>query len=246
MFGFGYYTPVLILQAFCLYHAYKNNNQQKWYWIIIFFPVIGCVIYLYDNFYSRHQLKSVSEVAMNLVNSNRKIEQLERDVTFNDNVTNKSNLADAYMAVKRYEEAVKLYESCLTGFRADDPDMQMKLLSAYYQNKNYKGAIVLGQKLSGFKDFKNSEERIALGWAYYFENDHAKALEIFKDLDRPYTNYKHRIEYSKLLLQLSKPEEAERGLELLMKEFEMLKGHERSSNKGLMREAKDLALLTRS
>src|SRR4051812_13448934 len=98
MFGFGYYTPFLILQAFCLYHAYKNNNQQKWYWIIIFFPVVGCVIYLYDNFYSKHKLQSISEVAKNLVNSNRRIEQLERDVKFNDNVTNKVNLADAYMA----------------------------------------------------------------------------------------------------------------------------------------------------
>ncbi|MFL5728659.1 MAG: CDC27 family protein [Cytophagaceae bacterium] len=240
MFGFGYYTPVLILQAFCLYHAYKNNNQQKWYWIILFFPLGGCLIYLYDNFYSRNKLKSFSEVAKNIVNSNRRIEQLEREVKFNDNVTNKINLADAYMTVDRYEEAVKLYESCLTGFRSDDPFVQMKLLSAYYQHKNYKKVIELGQKLSGYKDFKNSEQRIALAWAYYFENDHAKCLEVFKDCNRTFTNYKHRVEYSKALLQLNKPEEAEGVLASLLEEFELLKGYERSATRGLMREAKEL------
>jgi hypothetical protein len=214
--------------------------KQKWYWIIIFFPVVGCVIYLYDNFYSRNQLRSFSEAAKTLVNSNRRIEQLEKNVKFNDNVTNKLNLAQAYASIGRYEEAVKLYESCLKGFSSEDPVIQMNLLSACYQNKNYKRVIELGQKLSGYKDFTNSQERIALAWAYYYEGDQAKAIGVFNDLNRSYTNYKHRVEYTKLLIKLDKQEEAEDVLARLLEEFELIKGYERSSNRGLIREAKAL------
>lgn len=236
----GYYTPFLLLQAFCLYHAYKNNNQQKWYWIILFFPVIGCLIYLYDNFYSKNRVRTVSETVKTMVNSNHRIEQLEKAFRFNDSLSNKINLADAYMLAGRYKEATELYESCLTGFRGEDPEILMKLLSAYFQGTEYTKAILIGEKLTGYKPFKNSEERIALAWAYHFEENQDAALEIFKDTHKPYTNYKHRIEYAKLLLKTAQEEEAERILTLLIEEFGFLKGHERTVNKNLIREAKNL------
>ncbi len=241
MLGFGYYTPVLIIQIICLYHAYKNNNQQKWYWLIIFFPVGGCLIYAYDNFYSRNKLQSISEIAKNLVDSNRKIELLKREVMFNGSVTNKLNLGDAYMSVKSYADAVNMYETCLEGFRSDDPIIQMKLLSAHYQLANYKEVIGLGEKLSSDNDFKNSEERIALGWSYFFENDHSSAEVLFKDLNRTFTNYRHRVEFVKILLKLGKPEEAKELIAQLLMEFELHKGNERSSSRSLVKEAKELA-----
>jgi hypothetical protein len=238
---FGFYTPVLILQAFCLYHAYKNNNQQKWYWMIIFFPVGGCLIYLYDSFYNTNKLRNVSEVAKNLVNSNRRIELLERDVKINDSTINKLNLADAYMTINRLEEAVKIYESCLTGFRSEDPVIQMKLLSAYFSTSEYKKVIDLGEKLSNHKEFKNSEERIALGWAYFFLNNSSTAINIFNDLNIAFANYRHRVEYTKLLLRMEKREEAASVLNQLLEEFDLIKGHERSVNRSFAREAKELS-----
>ncbi len=236
----GYYTPVLILQALCLYHAYKNNNQQKWYWLILFFPVFGCLIYLYENFYSKRLISNLSEGVKALGNSNHRVEQLERQVKFNDSYTNKVNLADAYMRVQRYEDAVNLYEKCLEGFMAEDPVLLMKLLSAYYQNGNYKKVIFIGEKLSSNKTFKNAEERIALAWSYFFDNQQSVAIDIFKDLDKSYTNFRHRIEYSKLLIKLDQHESAETILQVLMEEFDHMKPLERKVNKPLVSETKKL------
>ncbi|MBO9702823.1 MAG: tetratricopeptide repeat protein [Sporocytophaga sp.] len=236
----GYYTPVLILQALCLYHAYKNNNQQKWYWLILFFPVFGCLIYLYENFYSKRFISNLSEGVKALGNSNHRIEQLERQVKFNDSYTNKVNLADAYMRVQRYEEAVNLYEMCLEGFMAEDPVLLMKLLSAYYQNGNYKKVIFIGEKLTSNKTFKNAEERIALAWSYFFDNQQSVAIDIFKDLDKTYTNFRHRIEYSKLLIKLDQQEAAELKLQVLMEEFEHMKPLERKVNRPLISETKKM------
>ena len=42
---FRFYTPILILQVFCLYHAYKNKSENWWYFLILMFPLIGSLIY---------------------------------------------------------------------------------------------------------------------------------------------------------------------------------------------------------
>jgi len=59
-----------------------------------------------------------------VVNSNYKIEQLEKSLRFVDNYANKLNLADAYMDHGRFKEAVDLYQGCLNSFMADDIDLQ--------------------------------------------------------------------------------------------------------------------------
>ncbi|HEY8937946.1 MAG TPA: hypothetical protein VIM65_22140 [Cyclobacteriaceae bacterium] len=119
-----YYSPLLILQGFCLYHAYKNHAEQRWYWLIMFLPGIGCIIYLYQNFYSSRNIKNIEQGLKQVVNSNYKIEQLEKSLRFVDNYANKLNLADAYMDHGRFKEAVDLYQGCLNSFMADDIDLQ--------------------------------------------------------------------------------------------------------------------------
>ncbi|MFN7330866.1 MAG: hypothetical protein ACK5UP_15310, partial [Bacteroidota bacterium] len=128
-----FYTPVLILQAVTLYLAYRNNAEQRWYWFIIFFPGLGSILYLFDQYYSRKNLNSLTETIKEVVNSNHKTEQLEKALRFSDNTKNKLNLADAYMEIGRYADAINLYQSTLTGFMEDDPGVRMKLLDAQFR-----------------------------------------------------------------------------------------------------------------
>src|SRR6187402_50163 len=135
----GFYTPLLIIQALCLYHAYRNNAEQRWYWLIIFIPGIGCALYAYHHLYSRENVQTITQTVKEVVNSNYRIEQLEKALRFSENVTNKINLADAYMQVARYNDAAVLYKDSMQGFMADDPTVQMKLLHAYFLQQDYAG-----------------------------------------------------------------------------------------------------------
>src|SRR5688572_7803410 len=148
---YGLYAPVLILQAFCVYHAYRNNAEQRWYWLIVFFPVVGCGIYLFHHFYNRNSIEAIAEGVKVIVNSNYEVEQLEKAFHFSDNLKNRTNLADAYVRSGRYEEAINLYRQSLTGFMADDPSLRMKLLNAFFLNQNYTEAITLGNLLGSEK-----------------------------------------------------------------------------------------------
>jgi hypothetical protein len=236
----GLYTPLLILQAFCIYHAYRNNVEQRWYWFIIFFPGVGCALYLYHALYSRNNLQKLTESVKDVVNTNYRIEKLEKAVQFSDSTTNKINLADGYVAYGRYEEAIALYESCLIGYMADDPIIRMKILRAFYCNKNFDRAVTMGELLDNDKEFKNAEERIDYAWSLYRLGRTGPARFVFNDMNRSYTNYKHRVEYCRFLLELGEPLEAGELLKDLVQELDHMKGPERRLYRNVIREIREL------
>jgi hypothetical protein len=237
---FGLYTPILLLQAFCIYHAYKNNAESRWYWFILIFSVFGCAFYLYETFYSRRNISTISETVKAVINTNYHIEKLEQAYKFSDNLTNSINLADAYVQYGRYDDALKLYLAAGTGFMADDPGIQMKLLNAYFLNKNYDEAIAIGKSLEPQKVFNNAEQRIDYAWALYAAGKTDSAEATFKDLDRSYTNYPHRLAYCKFLMDTGRQNEMQSKAASLLDEFEHMKGPERKLYRSIRHEVRAL------
>ena len=236
----GYYTPVLILQAFCLYHAYRNNSMQTWFWLILFLPGIGCAIYLYHHFYNRSNMETLAEGVKNVVNTNYRLEQLERAHRLSDNITTKTNLASAYTTYGRYDDAITLYKECLNGFMADDPGLQTKLMQTYFLKKEYNEVIGLGQNLLGDKEFRKSEERVSYAWALYYNGNTNDAEKEFQDMDKSSANHWKRMEYAKFLLLTGKKENALDKLNTLLEEFDLMRGGERKVNGATIREVRDL------
>jgi hypothetical protein len=236
----GFYTPVFLLQAFCVYHAYRNNVEQRWYWLILFFPLVGCLIYLFHNFNNVSTLKNLEENVKSVVISNYRIEQLEKTLRFSDSHKNKINLADEYVKVVRYADAIALYESCMEGFMSDDPTLKMKLLHAHFLNGNYASAVDQGNSLTSEKAFRNSEQRVVFAWALHQTGQSVLAESNFADMDKSFSNYYHRLEYCKFLIQTEKVELAKEKLADLVQEFDHVKGPERRLNRDTFREIKDL------
>ena len=237
----GFYTPILILQAFCLYHAYRNNSMQTWFWLILFLPGIGCAIYLYHHFYNRNNIETLAEGVKNVVNTNYKLEQLEKAHRLSDNTATKTNLAAAYATYGRFDDAINLYQECLTGFMADDPTLQMKLLQTYFLKKDYDAAVRLGANLQYEKEFRNSDERVSFAWALYYTGNTVDSEKEFQEMDRSSANHWHRMEYSKFLVLTGRKDVAHEKLNTLLEEFDLMRGGERRVNSSTIREVKELA-----
>lgn len=237
---FRFYTPLLILQAVTLYLAYRNNAEQRWYWLIIFFPGLGSLLYLFDQYYNRKNISSLTEAVKEVVNSNHKTEQLEKALRFSDNTKNKLNLAAAYMEIGRYTDAARLYESTLIGFMEDDPGVRMKLLEAHFMAKSYEQAIALGEILESEKTFKNAEARISYAWALHHHGKPEVAEKVFHDMNKPFSNFKHRVAYGAFLSATSRKDEAKGLLEGIFEEFEHMSGPERKLHRDLNRDARNL------
>jgi hypothetical protein len=224
---YGFYTVIIILEAVCIYHAYRNNAEQRWYWFIFLFPVIGCLIYLYHHFFNRNTIANIAEGVKVVVNSNHRIDELEKAVKVTENVTNRLNLADAYVENNRFDEAIDLYLQTLNGFMEDDPLIRMKLLNAFYLKKDYSSAIDLGLKLEKEKSFLDSEQRISFAWALHYSGQTEAAAKLFELMDKSFTNYLQRVEYCKFLKETNQQDKLKDKMSELTEEFELMKSRER-------------------
>jgi hypothetical protein len=239
MFDYSqYYLVIIGLQGFCLFHAYKNNTQQKWYWLIIFLPLIGCLIYLYENFYNRRNISTITEGVKVLVYNNYALDKLEKEVKYSETLTNKMNLAEAYTERGRHEEAIKLYESCKKGIYNDSPELLQKLLRGYFLNKEFGKAIVIGQQLENVKSVGDMADKVGYAWALHYTGNTPKAEEIFKTIDVKFSNFPARIEYSKFLVEIGKSDDAIRILNAISEEHEGMDSYEKSAKRAVVREAK--------
>ena len=239
MFGY-YYTPILALQAFCMYHAYNRRVEQFWYWLIIFFPPIGPLFYLYKHFYTPININQLGETLKETVDSGYKVKKLEKELNFSDTVENKMRLADAYMQQNQFEAAYQLYQSCLNGIHKNDVDILKKTLMAAFANKDYAQAIVYGKQLEHDKFFKKSEERAALAWAYHYNGQNEAAEQEFKAMDSQFANYIQRIEYAKFLFNLGRKTDASAKLDTMLTEIEHMDSVERRSKRNYVSEIKSL------
>lgn len=237
---FRFFPLILVLQGFCIYHAYKNNTLQRWFFIIFFLPFIGSLIYLYVHFYSRQNIENLSEGVKSVLNTNYQIEKLEKELKVADTTTNRVRLADEYVNVGRIEEAITLYKASRNGISADDPDLLMKLIKASYLVKDYATVVDCGEKMKEDYAFKNTEERIAYAWSLYHLGQKEEANTHFQDMDARFANHKHRLEYSKFMQATERSKEAKDLLGELLEEFDQMDNREKNSKKPIMREVKKL------
>src|SRR5689334_23283961 len=110
-FANNYYFFILGLQAICVIHCLRRNNQGKWIWLIIFLPLIGCIIYIFSEILTGREIDRVSSGVGTMINPTGRIRKLEDRLKFADTFENKVALADAYLAGGQTEKAIALYES---------------------------------------------------------------------------------------------------------------------------------------
>lgn len=228
---------VILFQVYCFYHIYKNKDKAYWYIVIILFPMIGGFIYFITKALGPVGLGSMSEVQEAKPNLGN-IDELEQQVDLSDTVSNKIRLADAYVANENYKRAIEIYESCFNQFTEDDEELNEKLLAAYYFNQDYVNTIAFGKKLEQYKFFDNSKEKTYYAWSYFELNDDEMAEKIFLEMNIENTNFYHRKEYAKFLMEVDRHDEGKIILEDIVNEIKDMDPYERRSLKEITSEVK--------
>ena len=114
-FSTPFYAITIILQVICVFHCVKKGNQNKWIWIIVFFPIIGSLVYIFTEIFTRNEIRSVSAGVSEIISPSGSIRKLEENLRFTDTFNNRIALADAYLENGQTGKAIDLYESSLTG-----------------------------------------------------------------------------------------------------------------------------------
>ena len=234
------YPIVIMIQVFCMYHAYSNRSAQKWLWIILFFPVIGSLIYLYNHFYNRRNIENIKEEVRGSFIKNYTIDKLEQKVEFSDTFSNKLELADEHLTVGNFDRAIEILESCKVGTHKDDVYLNMKLLQSYYLKENFEKVLEYGKLLTDKKEFINSPQRIAFAWSSYHLGEIDEANKIFSNMDTQYSNYGNRLEYSYFLQDTKGDDHAQIKIEELLEEIQKMDSYEKRLNKKVIQEIRYL------
>lgn len=207
-----HYYLIVALQAFCLYHIYKNGKPYYWYFLIFFIPVIGPIIYFIVNIYNRRDAEKIQEEITSIINPTRKIKDLEKKIEFSDSYTNRIELADAYVDNQDMPNAIVNYKRTLLDVDQNDLYARQQLILCYFQLEDYVGVVEHAEIIMSKPEFKGSKQQFCYGLALKEIGKLEKAEEQLKQIDRPYSNYEERLELAKFYLENDRTSE---GKELL-------------------------------
>ncbi len=210
------YYLILALQIYCLYHLFKTKNQYYWFFIILFIPVIGSLIYIFTQIINSKDVSAIKEEMTNIINPTKKVLDLEKKLQFSDTFQNRVDLADAYLEIGDYLNAIEHYEKALdSNFRNDSYTIN-QLIKGYFHSDAFDKVIEYSVKIKSNSEFKKSQffYGIALEKKERFEEAES---ELYK-IDLNYSNYEERLYLAEFLIRRNQNENAKDVLSRMITE----------------------------
>ncbi len=190
----------VIIQAFFIFHVLRSGRPYWWAYIILSFPVLGCIIYYFvEIFPSSREHRSARKAVNQIVRTIKPDAELARraaELEICGSVDNKLALAEECERSGMYEEAVNLYRSCLTGLYAKDPKIIFALAQALLGNGQYANARAkINQLMLDHPAFRPNETRLLLARALEGEGD-AEATRVYEELIPAFRGLEARYRYA--------------------------------------------------
>lgn len=194
-------------------------------------PVIGCVIYLITQVYNKRDAEKLTNEITHIINPTKRIKDLEKQLAFSDSYQNRVNLADAYLEIKDYQNAMTHYEEALDGNAINDFYVIKQLIEALYQTEEDTKLIAFAEKINSHPEFKKSRTQFLYGLALKRIGELEAAEVNLKAIDVRYSFYEERFVLSEFLLDINKKEAAKEILETILSEAQhMTKPNKRLYN----------------
>lgn len=218
-----FYYLIIGLQGFCIYHLIKNRNEYYWLFLIIFIPVIGCVIYLITQVYNKRDANKLQDNLTAILVPTKKVNDLKKQLEFANTYQNRVNLANAYIEMKDYASAIPHYNEALKDSSQNDYYCKEQLVICYYYTENYELTISTAQKIKTHISFDKSEAQYTYALAFKKIGKLDEAEKELRKVDKRYSNYDKRLVLAKFLIELKKVNDAKTILTEISTEAQHMK-----------------------
>ena len=229
-FPYYYYYIAVAVQVICAIHCFHRGNQ-KWLWLIIFFPIVGSLIYIFTEMFTGNEIGKMQSGMGAVFNSSDKIKKLEENLRFTDTFKNKVALADALLEAGQTERAIALYEACLSWNFTVHEHVNIQLIYAYASIKRYEDIVTLAKQIYGLPQFTRSRAHMLYAIALWHTGNAEAAEKEFKLLNGRFSNYESRYRYGSFLIGMNRNGEAKKIFEEILHESSHLNGKEKRENK---------------
>ena len=235
-----YYYISIALQAICVIHCLRRGAEQKWIYLIVFLPVVGCIAYFYTEILpARRNVNWQGGLDFLFVSPAGRIKRLEANLRFTDTFNNRILLADAYRAAGRMDEAIELYSTSLTGAFSENEYVISKLISAYFETRQYEKLILLARKIYTVPQFARSEAHLFYARALDITGDKEAAEKEFKRMKGRFADFAARYQYGLFLHREGREKEAREILDGIVAEAPHLSPRERRYNRTWIQKSKE-------
>lgn len=209
---------VVFLIQFCFaYHAFKTRRPYWWIFVIMGFPVMGCLIYYFvevwpntrESTKARQALRKAVDGVSRSMDPEKELRRRIAELEQNPSVENRLALAAECVVSNMPEEAIRIYRGCLTGPFGSDPHIKFALAQAEVAARDAAGATRTAQDLlASHPGYKTGEVTLLLARALEAANDLHAAEAAFADAIRTFPGEEARFRYGAMLRARGQAERA--------------------------------------
>jgi len=214
---------VVLLIQFCFaFHALKSGRPYWWIFIIMGFPVMGCVIYYFvEVFPGSREHRKANKAARALARAfapDAELKKRAEELEICGSLDNKIALAAECMNHRMYAEAARLYESCLNGVYASDGSILFGLAKAAVEGADWdKAAATLARLRKDAPKTRPQDARLMEARVLEARGDNDAALAAYRELVPTFVGLEARYRYGRFLLGLGRNEAAMQMFDEVMK-----------------------------
>lgn len=208
-----HYAIVAMLQLLCCIHAYRSGQERYWIFVILFFPVLGCVIYfvmvmLPETGADRHG-RSLFIRLLDKFNPERHLRKLTEELAIAETNQNHFALANELARLGRYHESIPHYREALSGIFAHDAPMMVNLAQAEFATQDFAACQQTLDDLIHFNpDYQSADGHLLYARALTGQEKYDAAEKEFEVLVEYFPGPEARIHYAGLLASANRMREA--------------------------------------
>ena len=210
---------------------YKNGNSFYWAILIFFLPLIGCIIYLVTQVYNKQDAEKITNDIAHVINPTKKVKDLKARLEFSESYQNRVNLADAYLEIKDYNNAITHYLEALEDTSQNNFYATKQLIEAYFNTEDFEKVIEYVETIKDNPEFKKSRTQFLYGLALERIGEIEEAEANLRQIDIRYSFYEERLLLAKFLLSINKNNDAKD----ILNEVQTESNHMTKPNKRLYR-----------
>ena len=240
------YSLSVLLSIGMIVHCIKTGRNRVWIWVLFFMmsmPFVGAAVYagfeilpeLLGTRTGRRAMRGIRDT----FDPEGDLRRAENAVKVSGDVASRQKYADELVRLGRAGEALPIYQTCLTGFFADDP----KLLLGYAQAQFAAGDPAaargtLDDLIRKNPEFKSPDGHLLYARALEGEGNTEKALSEYSALAQYYAGAEASVRYAKLLNRAGKQPLARETLHALLERAKYAPAHYQRAQREWLDEAR--------
>lgn len=203
-----------ILDLLCVIHIYRTGRPNWWYFVVVGFPVIGALAYLIFEVIPMPDGRKVARRVIKTLDPSVDLKERLREVERCGSVTNKAALADELVSSGQFDDAISLYQGCLSGHHENDLSLMFGLAEAYFYKRDADNAIAwLDKVIEREPWFRSGDAKLMRARALAGARRSSEALAQYEAILDLYGGEEARCRYATLLAVLGHQDAALRVMQ---------------------------------